>query len=760
MADLCSKRKLAAMTADMHQPVANIRKLAVEGRRIKVPKTSRDIDTVTFEPKDPRKSSALALMDPKHYRRNYGLQFLLLKPVVEGRPWIAVLLFRGSYWAAESHIGRHEAKKKVAERAFSWLYSCDLHVSSHNCRYLTKKPYAASSRGQKGNGVWELEFDWTALKTQSIPIVLPQWKTSISEPFLVFFGEPTRKDATFAKLGDPLSSTNNTTLPRYLRVSAAFRFHKKRAAVSESMPRVSATSCSTAHQSLPSVSDAQDQKEYTPCASDMRLLKYTSGPRLVVLWKVLQIPIKVPRLLDVYTPCPPNMQLVKYTPRMSLETLCGVRQRLIESVVRKNTVELDFLAEVTIEEETVAENSLDNTTTAEISPQEVATFVDRDNTCEEAVFSTATPAGRSPQDHTSSADDGITYEEAMETEQSSTTYVETANRGEEIPFVGQNGQYMSQDRPGIFNPPSQTLDMGIYEVTGMQVDDESELEIEDNDTDIEMEDDDGLDPASVAWEVSPGNWTSEIAKSSAPETSMEVRAGGEEQEEDTSRNESENQDLRLEPEHPVDEEDSSPDSDVTRGSDDIEDRNSDTASEPPSDFEDHNPFEEKGKEGTDEKEGEEGEDGGYGGYGEEGEESEEDEGGEVSDDAQDRETSPPTQTPTTTTASDADGITSQLETFSLGADSAPPPSTSTSTSTSTAASSGPGSSAVAGSSPSANTDISTDFSQARRHPGAESDSESGDTGKSDSEDDGEERKKMTDEEIDELADGGLSSLRV
>mgnify|MGYP003662499643 CR=1 FL=1 len=369
----------------------------------------------------------------------------------------------------------------------------------------------------------------------------------------------------------------------------------------------------------------------------MQLVKYTPGPRLVVLWEVLQIPIMIQRLLNVYTPCPPNMQLVKYTPRMSLEMLCGVRERLIESVVRKDTVELEFLAEVKIEDETVAENCLDITTTAEISPQEVATFVDRDNTCEEAVFSTATPAGRSQQDHTSSAD-FVTTCEAMETEQSSTTYIETANRGGEIPFVGQNGQYMSQDRPGIFHPPSQTLDMDIYEVTDMQVDDESELEIEDNDTDIEMEDDDGLDPASLAWEVSPGNWTSEIAKSSAPETSMDVGAGGEEQEEDTSRNESENQDLRLEPEHPVDEEGSSPDSDVTRGSDDIEDRNSDTVSEPPSDFEDHNPFEEEGKEGTDEKEGEEGEDGGYGGYGEEGEESEEDEGGEVSDDAQDRET--------------------------------------------------------------------------------------------------------------------------
>jgi len=168
MADLCSKRKLAAMTADMHQPVANIRKLAVEGRRIKVPKTSHDIDTVTFEPKDPRKSSALALMDPKHYPRNHGPQFLLLKPVVEGRPWIASLLFRGSYWAAESHIGRHEAKRKVAERELSWLYSCDLHLSSNNCRYLTEKPCPASSRGQKGNGVWELELDWTALKTQSV----------------------------------------------------------------------------------------------------------------------------------------------------------------------------------------------------------------------------------------------------------------------------------------------------------------------------------------------------------------------------------------------------------------------------------------------------------------------------------------------------------------------------------------------------------------------------------------------------------------
>ncbi|MAD82704.1 MAG: hypothetical protein CL912_07065 [Deltaproteobacteria bacterium] len=94
--------------------------------------------------------------------------FNLVKPVVEGRPWIASLLFRGSYWAAESHIGRHEAKRKVAERELSWLYSCDLHLSSNNCRYLTEKPCPASSRGQKGNGVWELELDWTALKTQSV----------------------------------------------------------------------------------------------------------------------------------------------------------------------------------------------------------------------------------------------------------------------------------------------------------------------------------------------------------------------------------------------------------------------------------------------------------------------------------------------------------------------------------------------------------------------------------------------------------------
>ena len=137
----------------------------------------------------------------------------------------------------------------------------------------------------------------------------------------------------------PPSSTNNKTLPSYLRVSAAFRFHKKRAAASEPKSSVRDTSSSTAHQSLPSALDTQAQKEYAPCASDMQLVKYTPGPRIIVLWAVLHIPVMILRALHVHTPCPPDKQLVKYTPKSSLEILCVVRHRLTTSPVRTDAVD-------------------------------------------------------------------------------------------------------------------------------------------------------------------------------------------------------------------------------------------------------------------------------------------------------------------------------------------------------------------------------------------------------------------------------------
>lgn len=360
-----------------------------------------------------------------------------------------------------------------------------------------------------------------------------------------------------------------------------------RSAISVSGMKRRADLISSVPSLRPIIAVEQYVNVYMPCPPNKQLIVYTPRVGLQILWVAMPIPAELARVLNIYTPCPRNMQVVKYTPLMSLEKLFGGRQRLIVSestaTVLKTSSD-DFSATGVHDPDSSEQYS---TTPASITEEPVLTGAHSDSKEENPM--------------------------AFESNPPSPAQVQ-------IP-----SQHMSQDQLSTLTSAMDTSDM--------EVDEDSEAELDDSD--IEMEDDDGLDPTSESFTHTPGTWASMIgtSSSSAPETSMvddsshEESGGGAEEENDQVDEEADEEgeeegygdgcddsDIDMDYGRLAGEDHSglSPRANVSITRDHLsaednsqdEDSDFDTLSDPPSDFEEDDPFGDMGKE--------EGEDGGEG----------------------------------------------------------------------------------------------------------------------------------------------------